>query len=313
MRNTGSGSWLSASTWDTGTIPTASNTVDIGPKAGSIVELDGTGAAANLHVFDQLDLVSGSLGVGGIGKGAVGLVEVSGVMNLDAASQLTAGDLKISDGGLVQDDGLVVLRGLPSGKAPGLLNFSGTINVSGELRDFNGFRNDKDGLLVATGHADFFPIGDTGVAAINAGKIEALDGGLIQFEGALRGNGSLIVDRGEIDVFGSAADGGGARLVGEASTLKLLGGGSVDVQFVGINDQLFLGRSLQYKGSISGFATGDKIDVLDQAFNAALDSYNPKTHTLAVGSTEIKIVGTYKASDFTFASDLHGGTLIGHV
>lgn len=317
IHNTGSGSWLSASTWNTGTIPTAGVNVDVGLKSGphdTVVELDGTGAAANLHVFDQLNLVNGTLGVGGTGN-AAGHVLVSGTIDLDAASKMTAGELRIVGDGLVQDDGLIVLRGLASERAPALNNFGGTMIVSGTLQDFNGFLNHENGLFdTIGGRAEFSPSSlPNGAAAVNQGKIEALDGGLIQFNGALLGHGSLFVDRGEIDIFGSAADKGGAHLVGEASILKLLGGGPLNVEFAGINDELFLGRSLQYKGSIAGFAKGDKIDVLDQAFNASLDAYHPKSHTLEVGSTTIKIVGTYTASDFTFASDTHGGTLIGHV
>src|SRR5262249_42321637 len=98
IRNTGSGSWLSASTWNTGTIPSAADQVDIGSSDGprtSVVELDGTGVASNLEVFDKLDLVNATLNVGPLSK-ANGIVIVNGgKIDLDASSQLTANKLDI--------------------------------------------------------------------------------------------------------------------------------------------------------------------------------------------------------------------------
>lgn len=327
IRNTGSGSWLSASTWNTGTIPTPQDNVDVGSRSGphnTVVDLVGTGAAGDLSVFDRVNLVNGALDVGGSNKFVEGTVRISGTINLDAASKMGAAQLKIFDHGLVLDAGSIILSGFGNNR-PALDN-NGTMVVSGKLLDTSTslFFNDKNGLFVVTdsGFAEFSVSGihkKSGVAAINHGDIVASDGGRIVFNGMVTGDGSLLVqNRAEIDVAGRAADKGGALLVGEQTTLKLLGGGSLDVEFaMGVhqNDHLFLDHSQQYKGSIAGFAKGDTIDVLDQAFNVpfSTDAYHPGSHTLQVGSTNIKIVGTYTASDFTFASDLHGGTLIGHV
>jgi hypothetical protein len=312
--NIRSGSWLSGSTWNTGEVPDQDQGVYIGLFTGAhktVVQLSGFGVASALDVRDELDVLrGGKLVVDHIGV-------VSGRVLVDAGGAISFGELKINTGGIVDDEGRII-----SNKSVSIQE-GGVVQVGGELVGSKGLANIK-GFFETTGKVDFYsfkvsqenaPINK--LAAVNTGTIEADYGGIINFHSGYSGPGTLIVNRGEVDVTGRADPSsleptkGDARLIGEASILKFLGGGSLNVLFHGVNDTLFLSRA--YTGKISGFATSDKIDVLDQPFNAALDRYDGKTQILQVGSAEIKIVGTYNPSDFTFATDGNGGTLIGHI
>jgi hypothetical protein len=82
---------------------------------------------------------------------------------------------------------------------------------------------------------------------------------------------------------------------------------------------LVLDQATQFSGDISGFATGDCIDLKNIAFNAHTTlGYSQNSAgtggTLSIGHgshiANIALLGNYMASSFVASSDGHGGTLI---
>ena len=75
-----------------------------------------------------------------------------------------------------------------------------------------------------------------------------------------------------------------------------------------------LNNSARFAGTVAGFATGDSIDVEDVKFIAGKDFYDPTSGLITVtdgtNTAKIQLLGQYMASDFDFASNGHGGTLI---
>jgi hypothetical protein len=82
----------------------------------------------------------------------------------------------------------------------------------------------------------------------------------------------------------------------------------------GATGQLMLGNSAHFDGTVAGFLAGSSIDVTDVAFVAGKNFYDPQTGNLnlsdGVHAASIQLLGQYTPSQFTFASDGHGGTLI---
>jgi hypothetical protein len=127
--------------------------------------------------------------------------------------------------------------------------------------------------------------------------------------------GRLSVSGGGTIEIGGSAIGGTATLGGSGSELVFNGASSTtNVDFGGNNDTFLLGHSQSYSGSVARFFRGDVIDARDIGFDPSHDSYNPTTKLLTLGdgthTAEIKIVGTYVASDFSFHNDAHGGTAV---
>ena len=91
----------------------------------------------------------------------------------------------------------------------------------------------------------------------------------------------------------------------------------MNVRFLGgVDEQLTLGQSASYHGSLSILTgRGDTADLFDIRFSPSHNSYNPTTRTLNVSdgthTAEIKITGTthYTGNNFSFSTDHHGGTL----
>ena len=140
-----------------------------------------------------------------------------------------------------------------------------------------------------------------GVTNVNGGHLVAYDNSTIYIGGSAIG--------GHVDLFSHAA----VELNGGASTMN--------VRFLGgVDEQLTLGQSASYHGSLSILTgRGDTADLFDIRFSPSHNSYNPTTRTLNVSdgthTAEIKITGTthYIGNNFSFSTDHHGRTLVGFV
>jgi hypothetical protein len=127
----------------------------------------------------------------------------------------------------------------------------------------------------------------------NTGSVQANDRGLIVFEGTASGGTANIVGGGQIE-FGAAT--------------------SMGVKFAfESNGVLTLDDAPQYKGTISGFAHAQLIDLTDIAFANATESFGNGVLTVddhAGDVAHIKFAGTFTIANFAFSDDGHGGTLI---
>jgi hypothetical protein len=139
---------------------------------------------------------------------------------------------------------------------------------------------------------------DGGVNNVSGGQLLAQGAGRITIVGAASGGIATLTDGGIVDFRGSAS--------GSTTTNAVFVGSTIE--------HLVLGNSVRFAGSVAGMEAGDTIDLTDIAFAANKSFYDPSTKQLNVsdGTTVVKIqvVGTYTASDFTFASDGKGGTLV---
>jgi len=221
--------------------------------------------------------------------------------------------------GSVSNSGEVIASGFAAEvTVGGPLNNSGlveAINDGAEILVHGTATN--SGTVLAQG--DFFTSKIEFFASVtNSGQMQANHSGELDFDAGIvnKSGGQLIDNGGTIKVDG-AATGGVALINGSGSNLAFNGSASVDtttsVRFQGAG--LFaLNHSGNYTGAVSGFGFGDSIDVKDVAFVTGKDSYNPGTDILTVSNgthtTKVQLVGVYVASDFSFGSDGHGGTLI---
>jgi hypothetical protein len=221
--------------------------------------------------------------------------------------------------GSISNSGDVIASGFAAEVTVG-----GTLNNSGLVEAIN----EGSEILVhgtATNSGTVLAHGDFFISKIeffssttNSGQMQANHSGELDFEtGVVNKSGGQLIDNGGTIKVDGAATGGVALIEGSGSNLAFNGSASIDtttsVRFQGAG--LFaLNHSGNYTGSVSGFGVGDSIDVKDVAFVTGRDSYNSATDILTVSNgahaTKIQLVGFYTASDFTFGSDGHGGTLI---
>jgi len=140
------------------------------------------------------------------------------------------------------------------------------------------------------------------------------------------GSEDLTELKGGYELVASGGSMSGATIY--AGTLELASGASVlipsVVEFSG-GGTLLLDASANFHGLVAGFGSSDQIDLRDIAFVSATkkgsttvlsltEPVNTMSGTLTVTdgvhAASIQPLGQYTASEFTAASDGHGGTLI---
>jgi len=278
--NKQTGDWFDKDLWDPSGIPNNNYTTNVTIASSTTVVLE-----TNANVLMR---------VGGLGIQNDATLDVSGGVKLDVRySPDIAGTLNVRGSGTqARLDSLAVWDN------------HGTIKASdGALISINSSFFSNFGTLIAEGTGS--RIGLLYTFENWDGRVEAVDGGeILIVEQALAGTGSS----------------GKASLIGEGSTIKLLRGGSLNIDFQDGSQQLILDSSKNFRGKVTGFAEQDKIDVRDVNFNSSdfKFSYNDGPNpllTLSDGhkSAQIAIIGVHQATDFTFASDGATGTLIGLV
>jgi hypothetical protein len=326
INNTRSGNWLTASTWSTDSIPTTHDDVVLN-HYGATVYLLSIASSNSLTISDYNTFnLNGSFDAG--------LLRVNQSGTLDVLTQGHIFASTLNNYGDVNNNGAIHLSG-------SLWNYTGDVSGAGSLAVDGGLTNygelQTSGTITIAGattnHGNIEAISgrlNTPSNIVfnnlvkNSGHIQADHNSVVDFNAGLANFSQLINDGGTINISGMATSGNGsgvAVLDGVGSVLNLLGSGAgksnLSVTFKGYQDELALSHSANYVGSVKGFAISDKIDVQDVAFVSGQDSYNANTHVLTVGvglnAAKIQLVGMYTASDFTFHSDGHGGTLIGYI
>jgi len=262
-----------------------------------------------------------------------GAVEIlSGVYGVSSASDtavLSGGELIVTTLGISLDAdvaGTEILQG-------GGEDYDSTIE-SGGLHVVQG--RSYDAVLSAGGEEIVSSGGRSIFTTVSSGGIEIVSSGgaatdLIVSSGGIAvvssgGSEDLTVLAGGYELIASGGFMSGATI--SAGTLELASGASVlipsVVEFSG-GGTLLLDASANFHGLVAGFGSSDQIDLRDVAFVSATkkgsttvlsltEPVNTMSGTLTVTdgvhAASIQLLGQYTASEFTAASDGHGGTLI---
>ena len=173
------------------------------------------------------------------------------------------------------------------------------------------------GIIESTGAGAVNTI--SGVTVSNAGTIEAIDGSTLIIEGGVSNSGVLIANAGDLIIEG-AVTGNGTATITTGGLLEFGAASATAVTFSGTTaGTLVLESPSTFTGAVSGFASGDFIDLTD--VNSSKASLTYKANSADTGGTltvtdgthtaHITLVGIYTTSSFTHNSDGGGGTLIG--
>jgi hypothetical protein len=195
---------------------------------------------------------TGTIVIGSTGSGTELEVLVKGV-TLEGGGQVTLSD----------DSHNVILGGAAEAT---LANVDNTISGAGQLG--GGLLTlVNEGTIIADGSNAL--VVDTGSNLVaNSGSLEATGSGGLIVESSLTNSGSLWANGGNIAVHGDVTGGGSATISGVA-TLELGGTSDVNTTFADNGDgTLKLDHSSSFSGTISGFNTGDSLDLADILFGS---------------------------------------------
>ena len=184
-------------------MPSATNTVEIllpvnvtlndAEAAGSLV----IGAGATLDI-----VTSGSLTI-------ANSISNEGMIELNDPTLSIDGTVMLLGGGVVEMLGpstLNLIVGVP-GTGATLVNVNNTITGSGMIGQGDGnltFNNEAAGTINANVSGELIVI-DTGNTAINAGLIEATNGGTVTIVDAMANSGTLAANGGLLEILGRSA------------------------------------------------------------------------------------------------------------
>jgi hypothetical protein len=160
---------------------------------------------------------------------------------------------------------------------------------------------------------------DTGSNVVsNSGVLEATGSGGLVVHSAVANSGVLIAAGGDLTLKGDVTGAGTATISG-GGILEYGGASSATTTFADATGELKLDQSENFAGAISGFATGDSLNLADIVFGANTTlgfSENSAgtggTLTVSDGmhTANLNLLGQYSAAGFAGAADQNGGTLI---
>jgi hypothetical protein len=280
--------------------------------------LDAATLTAADFVFDQMPALDNA-GTMAVSDGAMlplgGIVDNNGCIALNSTGDNT--DLQIvGDGVTLEGGGQVILSDSSDNMIVGtnadavLTNVDNTIAGAGQIGDGDGnltLVNETAGTIDAN-DANGVLVLDTGNTIVNAGLLEATNGGTLQIDdnvansGTLAANGGTLVAAGDVTGAGDVAIGGGG-------TAEFAGTFDQNITFTGPG-VLELEHSQTYGATVSGFGLGDAIDLNDLAYSANESltwTQDDDAGVLTVednGTTEhIALDGDYSSSEFALTQD----------
>jgi VCBS repeat-containing protein len=260
-----------------------------------------------------------------IGNGArlplSGIIENTGVIELNSRGGETNLQL-IQSGATLHGGGQIVLSdcdaNIISGTGPGvtLNNEDNTISGAGELG--NGELSlTNAGTINATGtHALTIDTGSNLV--FNSGILEASGSGGLTVASSIANSGALWANGATLTVLGELS-GNGSAIIDGAGTLDLESSSTANVAFgSSAAGTLKLGDSFHFKGTISGFDSSDRIDLVNVDFGTASIGYRENaagtggTLTISDGAqtAELHLLGHYSADNLSVVTDQAKGTLV---
>ena len=283
-------------------------------------------SASNFE-FDQQPVLENSAHMI-IGNGArlplSGMIENTGVIELNSAGQET--DLQlIQSGATLHGGGQIVLSdsdaNIISGTGPSvtLNNEDNTISGAGELG--NGELSlTNAGTINATGtHALTIDTGSNFM--FNSGILEASGSGGLTVASSIANSGVLWANGATLTVLGELS-GNGTAIIDGAGTLDFESSSAANVAFgSSAAGTLKLGDSFHFKGTISGFDSSDRIDLVNVDFGRTSIRYHENaagtggTLTISDGAqtAELSLLGHYSADNFSVVTDQAKGISVTYV
>ncbi|HXU99705.1 MAG TPA: hypothetical protein VG166_04335 [Caulobacteraceae bacterium] len=296
------------------------------------------GSVTNGSASDKTALITGGLGLAANAASATTVTNFGTIRGVDgtALSFFSSGAvLNVEAGSAFQ--GVVLGGGGTLNLANGTGSLSGMdaygdVFVSGSMAmaTFGQFYTlkiaagatftDTGVVSVGTGHhvidSGVLRLGGSSGSVVNAGTIEAI--GSLTLAGTVKNSGLLEVAGGTMTVSGTVTGSGGVTI--NKGVTAFASAFAENVHFTANGGTLALGRSRTYTGSISGFAKTSItiLDLEDIAFKSGVTkasfSGTTTSGTLTVTdgtrTAHIELIGNFRNSTFTVASDGHGGTKV---
>ncbi len=282
----------------------------------------GAGSVITGHVAGgggMLDLMQGTTGVlSGLGDAAGGTVtsgsdtwSFSGFPSLairNGASWALAGANTLNTRAGVTVGGALTARGALTVDGGGTL---GLTNNLSSLVALNGLTLANATLTPAGGAIE---VGNAGGAAIGAVTVDAGNGltGNGTVNSAVVDNGTVTAQGGTLALLHGMSGSGNAVISGGAVLFSAKSLGEAGVAFASGNARLALGAGATVSAVVSGFGSGDTIDVQNKALtsltynNGVLKLYD----ALHVQQLRLVLTGSFAQNNFLLTSDGHGGTNI---
>jgi hypothetical protein len=325
----GGGNWNTARNWDDLTsgadpariAPGANNLVTIAAaQTGSFSVIAGPANAATLAVTGDLAM-AGTYAIGTLAIGTAGASQVDGVLDLLPGTAMTVVSAAVADGALsvtgsaaLAVGGTLALGGGPIGI--GLPVTAVSASAGGSITCAALTLGGGAGNTVTTDPTSVIEVGSAGDAAAGAVTIDA--------GATLTGNGSVnpfgtVVDNGTIAASGGTltlgtVTGTGAISIGANASIVLDAGTSLAIAMPGAGATLAVADELvALSGTITGFVTGDAIDIENDPITAVSTAFanNTTVLTLWYGSTavaHVNLAGSYAGQRFLLVPDGAGGT-----
>ena len=306
--------------FDSVTVANAGGTISVARSAA--IDLNSaTIADGTVSIAGRLDAAGTSAITNATLDNSGTIDSTSGTFTLSLATLTNGGKLK-ADGGtfnLSADSFTNNLGAKVIGKGGGDFTLSDTNSTN-------------DGVYTAKANSS---ITLDGAATVDVGaKIQAIGrGSAVTVNNNLTNDGSIFAfDHGTVSIDGSGlTNTGGIGVIGHGSTLNVtadvIGSGTVaiinggradfkgafneDVTFSGAGT-LALAHSKHYRGTVSGFANGDKLDLTNLQYSPAEYAvWRDNVLTIYNGATpeeSIRMSGDYAANNFALVNDGAGGT-----
>ena len=304
------GNWDTGLGWSDGSVPSAANTVEILLSVN--VTLNDAEAAGNLVIGAgaTLDIVTGgSLTI-------ANSISNEGMIELNDPTLSIDGTVMLSGGGVVEMLGpstFNLIVGVP-GTGATLVNVNNTITGSGMIGQGDGnltFNNEAAGTINANVSGELIVI-DTGNTAINAGLIEATNGGTVTIVDAMVNSGTLAANGGLLEILGSVS-GSGAATISAGGTLELGGADAQTVTFIDPGTlKLDNVTPTSFTGQINGLAVGDIIDLSDISVSKAVIDGSTlivtESNDLTLSYQIAAAGGSFSGEYFSLLSDSASGT-----
>lgn len=181
------------------------------------------------------------------------------------------------------------------------------------------------GTIEAASGSEITIGGNFGAASsfTNLGMIEALGQSslvdLFSASGTITNSGYLVADGGTIQISNpNSISGSGTAEIRNGGTLFIGTSFAENTTFdPGANGTLKLGLGAAFTGTLSGFTTGDRIDLSDLPYSGSALTFDSLNNGLTVSngtySTTIHLSGSYVASGFKLSADASGSAQVTYI
>ena len=244
-----------------------------------------------------------------------GTVAVAGMLTTPQLTQ--TGTIAVLAGGTFSATTASIASGLLLGEgAGGTLTVAGRLGLGGTLAMFAGAAASVGTLALSGGTLSLDAYsslsvggaaGRTGLIVVTAGNTLAGHGtvaGALDVEGVVQAQGGVLT-------LVAPASGGGSLAIGPGATLAAFGPVALPVGFAAGATLELYGTLAGFTGALTGFATGDALDLGSASFDSV--AWSAGTLSLLSGGSvaqTLAIAGNYAGQSWQAAADGGGGTLV---